>query len=824
MALLQRFTQKGWRRAGSINIALALACAIALSICLAVSVSKSGSSLSSTTIIFEGDCNRASNINTILHLLLNLISTGILASSSYFMQIANSPSRQEIDRAHLFFYSLDIGIPSVKNIQFVSNFKKISWSILLLSSLPIHLFFNSMVFQTSFHGSQWHSTIATVAFTQGAEFFPPGASLAPAGAPHPAYEYDSSENIYDPPDGTHGHLPWMFGNSLGEAVPLEQYKLGTSPIMQNITKAARSGSKWAFLDADTCRSEYGQFKPRDTYGDVIIVVESHARSAEGWAREEVFNLSSNLSSLWDSYVPTNIVNTLWYSAHCINTRASLQDISYTSTCDKLLGSRPDSDTGALLRRQSQDWVLAFPRPSELGLPPKQTIAYGYNEGLGDLVVKYCLAEPYERICKVGVSNLLLTVAIICTTLKIFQCCFLLLKLPESSIVTQGDAIESFIITPDPQTVGLGTLDVLDIHRFEAGPRQPWASGQWSIELGSTLTPTIKPRAWVARPRRLLAIIPRNAWGRLYSLLLVSMALLTAFFALSYESTGSGLQGSFGHSDDWLMPSIMLTDSPYLSILLIANIPQLLLSLCYFSYDSIFMRLLAEKEWNSYSVQFHSLRVSHPQGQQRSSYMLQFSYKYSIPLLAISILCHWILSNSLFTLIIEGGFWLGYGDTDAEALHVREGSILSLGYSPQAILALLAIGCILLPLPLFFGFRRPHGKMVAGGCNSLVLSAACHCYESFPENVDQENSDQHAKRIENPRTPNGEDSALLEDEIGGYGQRLQDMAESKLKWGAMPLPDLVAEKLGDDHGLRVMHLGFGNESMGITTPVERNLYI
>jgi hypothetical protein len=111
--------------------------------------------------------------------------------------------------------------------------------------------------------------------------------------------------------------------------------------------------------------------------------------------------------------------------------------------------------------------------------------------------------------------------------------------------------------------------------------------------------------------------------------------------------------SFGHSDNNFIVSVDWDDA-YVSKLLLANIPQVFLSFCYFSYNTFFTRLVVEQEWNAFSLTPHKpLRVSNPQGAQISSYRLQLPYLYSIPLLAVSVLLHWLLSNSVYLIVDEG---------------------------------------------------------------------------------------------------------------------------------------------------------------------------
>ncbi|KAI1100503.1 hypothetical protein F4804DRAFT_344695 [Jackrogersella minutella] len=644
----QVFTQESWRRTGSINVLLAFTCGIALSSCLIVSLKKPGASLNTATIIFEDQCSSTSNLNTALHLLLNLLSTAILASSNYFMQIVASPSREEIDKAHKFLYPLDVGVLSTKNILFISYFKRTCWVVLLLSSFPIHLFFNSSVFETSFQGSNWHLTIATEAFTHSADFFPPGASLTQAGSPTPPHKYDMSIGQYYIPNDT--SVGDDYGG-YGKFVPLALYADKASDIRKNITKTAADCSNWINLDANDCRAEYTACKPRTKYRDVVIIVESHAGSIEGWSREEVFNLTQNASLFWDAYVPQHRINSLWYSTECTTTMdANTHQEECSNDCGVLLNimvSNYDPEyigrdnTNSLIPR---DWTFSFDKS---GSSLQIATASGYNDRSNDMAVKYCLAEPLLVHCKIGLSNLLLMVVVICIFIKVVMCGIIIWKLPHTSLVTLGDAMESFVTKPDSHTIGLGTLDIVDSVRLETQPRR-----YWSTQDGSLLTSGIKPRQWHATNRRYLYTVPQAVWMRTYILILFSLSILVGCLVLSYQSNGNSFQASFGRSED--NRSTNIGDGGYLYALLIANVPQLLLSLCYFSYNGFFTRLLNEQEWNSYGISLRPLRVSLPIGKQVSSYRLQLPYKYSVPLLSISVLCHWLLSSALFLFIIEGG--------------------------------------------------------------------------------------------------------------------------------------------------------------------------
>lgn len=544
MPSLQILSRKGWRRTGCINIALSLGCGFLLLSCLIYFRIKSGSPFRRATIIYEGKCDDTSRLNTILHLLINLFSTGILASSHYFMQVVSSPSRKEIDRAHTFYRSLDIAIPSVKNLGSVSYFKRFSWLVLLFSSFPIHLFFNSVIFATSFQGSDWQITIATEAFTQGADFYNPGASLAPAGSPYPAFQYDAKYKRYRDPvihnSSNRYNYPYVY--SYGSAVALEQYRNKTSDVRQRISNAAENGSGWDILDAQSCRAEYLSCNSRSQYRDVVIVIETSTNDATGWKRNDVFNLSHNLSQLWDAYVPPDKINSLWYSASCHITRRLKYDYMQRECyhdCRAVLGDEeirqvpvwsPSYETlrEPLSELPSPDWELTFHNMLSLETIEAYQKDYEYDYyQFSNLTVKYCLAEPHpQAICKIELSNLLLLIVIICTFIKSFQCTIIIWKLRHPSLVTLGDALESFITRPDHQTRNLTSLDITDSWRLETRRRRYWYPNNTS-----NLVAEVKARRWRYSNRRVKSLISRTEWAKPYGFISFSfIALMVALIA------------------------------------------------------------------------------------------------------------------------------------------------------------------------------------------------------------------------------------------------------------------------------------------------------
>ena len=100
------------------------------------------------TIIQEGDCSNTKTLATWLHLIINVLSTGLLGCSNYTMQCLASPTRKEIDKAHQQGTWMEIGVPSLSNLGRISKERLAVWILLGISSIPLHLLYNSVVFST----------------------------------------------------------------------------------------------------------------------------------------------------------------------------------------------------------------------------------------------------------------------------------------------------------------------------------------------------------------------------------------------------------------------------------------------------------------------------------------------------------------------------------------------------------------------------------------------------------------------------------------------------------------------------------------------------
>jgi len=467
----------GWRRGGLINTTV-LIVVTALLIGFLISAIVHGGGLQRSFVFLTTDCDAAERIDIGFHLLINAFSTAILASSNFFMQVLNAPSRAEVDKAHARRSFLHIGVASWRNAFGTFGWKTAAWLVLALSSVPIHLVFNSAILVTDRRGSDYYLAIVADGFVHGEPYFVPGASLTPR------YSYEFS--IVD--------------------------------AVSNLSYAATNGAGWVRLDREACANEYITCRGLRKYRDLAIVID---RKGSSWARNDVWDFNDEASPRWDEMVPADQDNSLWYSAACKMSH-SYRDGHFGATkqqcsnsCWKTLGAL---DTWNTLPPGMPDWTINF-FPEDYNINQDDEFAPGLRPGRGQLSVDYCLAEPDAQQCGVGVSNILLFIVVVCASTKVVTCVAIMATFRDQNrLVTLGDAIESFIVTPDSTTIhGDGTLNKFKVTQDGNGDAYIRVTGPAPIKHLSNF-------------KRAHSVISWGTWIVGSLPLLVSIALVATFIS------------------------------------------------------------------------------------------------------------------------------------------------------------------------------------------------------------------------------------------------------------------------------------------------------
>ncbi|KAH8664405.1 hypothetical protein BX600DRAFT_498192 [Xylariales sp. PMI_506] len=747
-----------WRKSAVLLSSLTALLTIILVILFFLSVKGSdlewAEGLTGTTTLFEGDCSQSSRLNIIFHIFINIIATAVLASSNFFMQILVAPTREEVDRAHTRGRWVEIGVQSWRNIRFVTPINSVLWVLLCITTIPLHLTFNSTILETK-GSTEALFVMATDEFAQG--------TADQNGSLPIACSYDGSVTVNN----------------------------ATAYTLSKMSESLAAGG-WEKLNLRDCYQRYNDTTAvLTTYRNAVLVISNQNESLgeiTGWSVEEVTADTTGLtpSDALDVVSPLWNFGTLDRTDYTLNQRYQLNDRAYS--LDAILSM--DLDTGIF--------------GPGLHYYSYRVAQYPLKDSFLKMQAYYCLSEPYTTTCSVDAQNQMFGIVCLLCFFKCIICSIVLLQLRHRQpLLTIGDAVESFIIQPDLTTTGMCCLSRGNISRRKS--QDTWHS--WE-SLQTT---------WKTPSRRFSSAIPVSIWIWSYLLISVSFAIAAVFYHQAFvnrsvESTGFGdSSGNPAAHVDSLLGDLQSNVS---LLAILANIPQVVLSMCYLVYNGLFTRMCSEYEWATYSVRYQPLRVSSRKGLQRSTYRLQLPYHWTFPLLVVSTILHWLFSNCLYVFIFE---------SYEAVLTEKPSRHAELLFSTVAILATLivCVVLVLVPIVLALTVKLPGSMVIMGNC-SVVISAACHCVptQEMMGNV-VTISNHGADGPTRPLIGPSEDEYGADETGTEFGTRdLYRIATGKLKWGVILRPKADSSQTS---WVEPGHLAFASDDQDVHEVVERELY-
>lgn len=187
------------------------------------------------------------------------------------------------------------------------------------------------------------------------------------------------------------------------------------------------------------------------------------------------------------------------------------------------------------------------------------------------------------------------------------------------------------------------------------------------------------------------------------------------------AAGTAFDDSIGQTNIQSLAKVQADDASSSGIipnLLVANIPQVGISLLYMAFNDVFSKMLMGDEFDRYTRQRKSLRVSEqPRGAQRGTRYFSLPARWALPQMIGGALLHWLASASLFAVRVDGVNRNGMVDlTDR---------LSRLGYNSRAIVALVAMLVLVAGALLYVGLWKRVDLCFGEAGNSLVISAACH---------------------------------------------------------------------------------------------------
>lgn len=561
------------------------------------------------------------------------------------MQILSAPTRKEIDKAHARKRWLDVGVPSVRNLNNVAGRKVLMWWLLALSSIPLHLMYNSVFFST-IATNEYDVVFATEVFVQG----------GPEGA------YDETE----------------------------------FPGLEDTQVQAKT---WDRLERADCINAY--------------------------ATEFLNTRRSLVAVVVDDAVPRNN-SVKRVVPHYIRFGSAFTFNPYGWICDASDGVSRYNFT----EEEKSSHYKCFAKVAKVK-------AHADRWNSNGLDIDYCLSEPVEGRCSLNFSLSIIVVVMICNVGKALVMFFIAFRIRDKPLITIGDAIDSFLNVNDPTTEGMCLVSKAYIkageslkydngmlaNYEEAHIREKWQklSGNW------------KPTTMMYQSllKRWSNAVSKSRWWTCLALFLACMITVTSLlaFGISEANSSNGANISLRGFIDlglgsvhlstlisgWNLPSI--GGSTVVASVLIANIPQPILSFLYLLFNGVFTSMFLADEWSDFAHERKSLRVSKPKPGQRSTYFLQLPYRYAVPLMILSGVLHWSVSQSIFIAQVASF------DKDGEVSDPA--AISTCGYSPFAIVITMVIGTCLALFVAVLGRRRyKPGIPLAGSC-SAAISAACH---------------------------------------------------------------------------------------------------
>ncbi|KAJ5109388.1 hypothetical protein N7456_006063 [Penicillium angulare] len=128
-----------------------------------VSASKGNNHGFGSITMYRGSCKTAQYMKIGLHLLLNVLSVAMTATSSYCCTILMAPSRSDVDEAHAKGTWLSIGVSSWRNFWNLKAQSQVLWVSLLATSMIMQMVYNSVVY-SSLNANTYPAIVAPLNF------------------------------------------------------------------------------------------------------------------------------------------------------------------------------------------------------------------------------------------------------------------------------------------------------------------------------------------------------------------------------------------------------------------------------------------------------------------------------------------------------------------------------------------------------------------------------------------------------------------------------------------------------------------------------------
>lgn len=427
----------------------------------------------------------------------------------------------------------------------------------------------------------------------------------------------------------------------------------------------------------------------------------------------------------------------------------------------------------------------------------------------NITAQYCLSEEIPGECSFHANVVVLWVVFACNLTKLLVMIYVLFSpVITKPLMTIGDAISSFIIDPDPATEQLGATNIRQVKQLDKSSQQksrhpPRGMLKSMFGQGGCRRPAPRSSSkWGAPPSqqslpsengsRLIMAASKTRWTFVAAYFVVCTTIIGVLLhiVVSRMDGSTSFSALYSRGFGKVSPDLVITgweietmsaDGGVVSSVLVANSPQLLLSFFYVAVNALLTLMSSSREWSRFSLSWalrrgpRSLRTSSPRGSQRRTYFLQLPFRFAIPLIAVSALLHWLISQSIFLAVVS--------DYDTEGRKFQPFAIASCGYSPIAMIFLIMVSIVLmLGLGVLSLVRMEPGMPIVASC-SAAISSCCHVNwkADSSEGLDEIKMGQNA-REEMVKSTLVWGEIVGDNERLAYGQASKERADGRRRYG------------------------------------------
>lgn len=358
---------------------------------------------------------------------------------------------------------------------------------------------------------------------------------------------------------------------------------------------------------------------------------------------------------------------------------------------------------------------------------------GFDDKINGYVIHDCWSKPTEAQCQM-VYNLSIGLIVTgCVAAKLIGILLIMCDNREEILLTTGDAIASFLRRPDPVTAHTSLLAHPHVPRREAMNSEVHLSLRSHFPIYS-LRYTRRPHATtLPTPRPTLpcrkAYIWKDAVPRLLLWLLVILA--AASIGISFIPLTSNMPNESGKPISTsifsgIFPPALdtrLLGKSFTCYVLVVNSVQVVVSMIYYLVNNTLTRMTLAAEYSSYAIKRKPLRVSFPQGQQRSTYYVTIPYRWGVPTFVIFSVLHLMMAEAFS--YVEAMPYSVHGEFDES----RSMPAIAMSIAASGIYMGILVYCWMHMYLAMHIIRFDYPPMPLALNCSAAISAACHPPES-----------------------------------------------------------------------------------------------